>query len=124
MNLPIFYLLLVDSSYLYSSLVFVPLIETVLAIIIHHRIKHIPVSHIYLCKLVPCIYLCQHLNTLVHIKDILRVSAFQNVSIMTREINVRRSVTPQFATFDRTNSYILLIRAYILVYLYVFPSPV
>ena len=93
-----------------------PRIETVLAIMNHYRTKHKPVSHVSLCKLVPGISLCQRINGLVYTQDILRVSACQNVSIMTRGSNVRRSVTlvplmfdiPEHQgvmTFDRTNSY-------------------
>ena len=70
------YLLLVDVSSLYNILVFVPRIETIIAIIIHYLTKHIPVSHVSLRKLVPGISPCQRMNTLVHTKDILRVSAF------------------------------------------------
>ena len=56
--------------------------------------KHIPVSRVSFRKLVPGISPCQRINMLVHTKDILRVSAFQNVSILARGINVRCSVTP------------------------------
>ena len=48
-----------------SGLVFVPRIKTVLDIIIHYRTKHIPVSHVSLCKLVPVLSPCQQINTLV-----------------------------------------------------------
>ena len=108
-------LLLLDSSSIYSSLIFVPRIEAFLAIMIHYRTKHIPVSHIYLCKLLPGTSRCKRINTLVHTKDILRVSDCQKVSIMTHVINVRRSVTPWVTTFDRTNSYIFPIRTCALV---------
>ena len=60
----------------------------------HCRTKHIPVSCISLCKLVPVISPCQRINTLVHTNNILRLNTCQNVSIMTRIIDVRRSVTP------------------------------
>ena len=81
-------LFLVDISSLYSTLVFVPCIETVLSVMIHYRTRHIPVSHVSICKLVPGIPPCQHINTLVHTNYIPRVSACQNVSIMTCVINV------------------------------------
>ena len=71
-----------------------PRIETVLAIMNHYHTKHIPVSRVSLRELVAGISPCQRINTLVHTKDILRVIACQNVPIMTRGINVRRSVTP------------------------------
>ena len=76
----------------------------------HYHTKHIPVSRVSLRKLVPGISSCQRINTLVHTKDILRVSACQNVSIMTYGINFRRSVTPGAMTFDRINSYIFPVR--------------
>ena len=88
------YLLLVDSSSLYSSLFFMSRIETVLAIMNQYRTKYIPVSHVSLRKLVPGISPCQRINKLVNTKGILRFSACQNVAIMTRGINVQRSVTP------------------------------
>ena len=46
-----------------------------------------------LIRTVPGISWFQRITTLVHTKDILRVSTCQNVSIMTRGINTRRSVT-------------------------------
>ena len=76
------------------SLVFVPRIETVLAIMNHYCTKHITVSHIFLHELVPGTSPCQHINMFVHTKDILRVSACQNASIMTCSINFRHYVTP------------------------------
>ena len=56
--------------------------------------KHIPVSHVSLRKLAPGISPCRLINTLVHTKDILRVSVCHNVSIMTCVIKFQRSVTP------------------------------
>ena len=117
-------LLIVDSFSLYSILIFVPRIKTVLAIMIHYCTKHIPVSHVSFCKLVPGISLCQSINTLVCTKDILRVSVCQNVLIMTCVINVWRSVTPQFTTFDCTDSYIFPVRTSVLFCPSVFPLPV
>ena len=114
----------IASISLESNLVFVPCIKTVLAIIIHYRANHIPVSHVSRCKLVPRISLCQRINILVHTKDILRVSACHNVSIMTCVINVRHSVTPWVTIFDRTNLYIFPVRTFILVCMSIFPSPV
>ena len=69
-------------------------IETVLSIMNQYRTKYIPVSHVSICKLVTWISPCQRINIFVHIKDIPRVSACQNVSITTHGINVWRSVTP------------------------------
>ena len=60
----------------------------------HYRTQHIPVSRVSLHKLLPGVSPRQRINMLVHTKDILCVSACQNVSIMTHSINVQRSVTP------------------------------
>ena len=57
-------------------------------------------SHVFLRKVVPMISLCQDINTLIHTKDILRVSACQNESIMTPVINVRHLMTPMSLMSD------------------------
>ena len=77
-----------------------PCIETVLAIMNLYGTKPISMSRVSLRKLVTWISPCQRINTLVHTKDILRVSVFQNVSIITRGINVWRCVTPVLLMSD------------------------
>ena len=59
-------------------------------------VPNISTSRIYVSflKLEPGISPCQRINTLVHTNNILRLNTCQNVSIMTRIIDVRRSVTP------------------------------
>ena len=71
-----------------------PIIETVSANMNHYRTKKISVSRVSLSNLVPALSTYQHINMLIHTKDILCVSAFHKVSIMTRGINVQCSVTP------------------------------
>ena len=117
-------LLLVYSSSLQSSLVFVPRIKTGLEIIIHYRTKNIPVSHISLCKSVPRISPFQFINTLFHNKDILRVSACKNVSIMIHVINVQHSMRLCITTFNHTNLYIFPVRTFVLVCPSICPSHV
>ena len=55
---------------------------------IYDRTKHIPVSHVYLRKLVPWIYPCQRIHMLVHTKDMLMVGVCQNVKLMALAINL------------------------------------
>ena len=92
-----------------------PRIETVLEIMIHYRTKHIPVSQVYLRKLVTGISLCQFISVLVCTNDILRVSMCQKLSIMRPIINVQRSVAPPVTTVDHTDLYIFSMGTSILV---------